>query len=472
MTLTPHTLGTPHTREEEPGIRAALTRNGLGQASHVLTGWIQSRLSTIHLPEVQGEVDIGIGAVYYVLHDMSVVQCDLPEPEVAPTEGTGISVLVSGVSIKIQGSWNTNFGIIHDGGWFELAVFDILLKSTLQLGSDYGARLSVTALFCQAEVGNVDINFHGGASFIFQPFVSHFTGRIISEIQVKICPAFNQAVESLESHLAAMEVSIPVSPFVFVKIPLTESPIVTDSGIEVDIKGIFYSIQNPTEPPFPPNHFALQWQDDCMLAAGASEFCVNTVAFAHFTAGALQINITDSMIPKTSPVHLNTSQFGPFIPQLPKLFPNRLMQVLLYASESPHVSLRTNMIIVEVSAEAKVFAVQPDSSLAPLFKLDMEISLSGKVFIEGQLLKGSLTLNNFTMTLGSSEIGQFEIGVMQNTMKTALNMVVLPQLNGKLRDGLPLPSPKGFSLANAKLTVGEGFLALTTDIEAPYEDKL
>lgn len=47
-----------------------------------------------------------------VLLSMTVVNCDLPEPSVAFSEGTGVSLRVSGLSLVIRGNWNTRFGIM------------------------------------------------------------------------------------------------------------------------------------------------------------------------------------------------------------------------------------------------------------------------------------------------------------------------------------------------------------------------
>lgn len=51
----------------------------------------------------------------------------------------------------------------HDGGTFDLALFDVTVSTLVQMGSDYQARLSVECLSCRAQIVNMDMNFHGGA---------------------------------------------------------------------------------------------------------------------------------------------------------------------------------------------------------------------------------------------------------------------------------------------------------------------
>ncbi|XP_062855587.1 bactericidal permeability-increasing protein [Trichomycterus rosablanca] len=451
---------------DEPSLQAVLSQKGLQKVSHWAMDWLQNELGSVKIPDVSGRVDILVGSVEYELHDMSIVRCDLPEPAVAFSEGTGVSLKVNGLSMAINGSWNTRFGIIHDGGWFELAVFNADLSTVLQVGSDE-RRLSVSTLICSAGVEDVQLNFHGGASFIINELVSWFRGYVMTEIRVKICPAFIKGVEELDSHLATMSDALQVDPFVYMNVSLTDEPILKNTGLELFVKGEFYSVRSPSEPPFPPNHFELSWRESYMLTVGVSEFLVNSAAFAYLSAGALQINITEDMIPKSSPLHLNTSQFGFLIPQLPKLYPNMLMEIVLYAREPPLVSFNNTLIDVQLFTTAKFYVVQNKHGLIPLFRLDLDASLSAKAFIKQQLLMGSVEMTNFTIRLDSTQIGDFPISPINNAAKLILSKFLLPKINNELKDGVPIPSVRGFSLQNSVLTVENGFLMIAADVGGP-----
>ncbi|XP_036434546.1 bactericidal permeability-increasing protein-like [Colossoma macropomum] len=461
-------VSTTQTHAEDSALQAVLSQKGLQKVTHWLTDWLQSELDNITLPEVKGSVHIIFGSVDYVLYNMSIQRCDLPEPSIAFSEGTGISLQVSGLSIAITGLWKTHYGLIKDGGWFELVMFTVSLNTVLQLGRE-DKRLSISTAVCSADVESAQVNFHGGGSFIFQPFVKMFNKRIRNKIRAKICQTFEKEIEALESHLAAVSVAMKVDPYVYLNISLTDSPLVNDSGLGLNVKGEFYSNNFPSEPPFSPKHFEVPWREDYMVSLGASEFFVNSAAYAYQSAGALQIRITDDMIPKASPFHLNTSQFGQLIPQLPKKYPDLPMQLLLYASEAPLFSFNKTVINVNVSASAKAYAMKADSVAIPLFRLDVESSFSGKAYIDKYLLKGVLEMKNLTVTLGATEIGCFPVGPIKQALKLTMSSFVLPKLNAQLKDGLPLPRVKGFGLRNSVMTIENGFLALATDISAPYD---
>ncbi|KAL1021414.1 hypothetical protein UPYG_G00012990 [Umbra pygmaea] len=448
-----------------PAIKAILTNKGLQYGSHVGTDWMHEKIMGMSIPDVSGGVDIGIGTVSYHLDGMSVTQCDIPAPSVKFSEGTGLQTIISGLSISVRGNWQTGFGIIHDGGSFDLAVFNMDLTSLVQLGSDDKGHMSIISKYCLAGISYAKIYFHGGASFIFQPFVDHFEGRIKDLIEEKICPMVDQHVADLEGLLANMQVAFQINPLLVLDIPLTSPPLIDPLNLGVNLKGEIYSVQQPTEPPFEGKAFDLPKDEGFMFLLGLSEFPLNSASYAYFSTGYFQTTITDKMIPDTFPFHLNTSTFGPFIPQLPKLFPNMLMELQLYARQIPKFSFLRDVVTLEFLGAIKTFAIQPNASHTPLFQLNADSNFSGKVNILEGKLHGLMNLSNFTLTLASSEIGPFQTAALESAMKTVMKMSVLSKLNAKLMEGIALPTIPHLRLVKSVLKVQQGFMLIASDIE-------
>ncbi|XP_073702322.1 bactericidal permeability-increasing protein [Garra rufa] len=453
-----------HTYADYPALKAVLSEKGLRDVSQMMAVWMQSKLKSIKIPEFRGEKDIGIGTVDYVFSNMQVGQCSMSGPSIEFVKGTGVSVEISQLSLAIKGRWATKFGIIHDGGSFDLAVYNIKIQTLLELGDDAG-RLSITTISCSNDIGGVHIQFYGGASILFQPFVKHFSGEISGIIHMKICPAIQQAISELDMNLQKKPVNIPMDQYIYLSILLTSSPAVTDQSFELDIKGEFYSNSSPSEPPFSASKFDFQYAENYMLSLAASEFLINSAAYAYLSSEVLQINIKDNMIPKSFPIHLNTSQFGALIPQLRTLYPNMEIQVHLYASKTPLFSFSSENIDVYVPAAAKFSVVKPDGMLVPLFRLDVAGSFSGSALIDNKHLTGAFKMKNLTLTLGSSEIGDFKTAGLEQMVVIAVNMFVLPKLNDYLKTGFLLPTLQSFSLINSKLLIKNGFMVIFTDVE-------
>ncbi|MEQ2173752.1 hypothetical protein GOODEAATRI_000696, partial [Goodea atripinnis] len=282
---------------------------------HVGTGWIQEKLTQITFPDIDGDVDIFIGRVHYTLSGVTIQKCDLPEPVVEFVQDIGLKTSITGLSLALTGDWRTHFGLIHDGGSFNMAIFNTDVTSVVHLGSDAEGHLSVTSISCDASVRDVDIQFSGGASWIFQPFVKYFKGHVIGIIQNTICPEVEDAIVELDHHLQAMNVSFGVNEVLTLEVPLTGLPVVDASNLKLGLKGEFYSIKTHKEPPFVAQQFTLPEQAGYMVSMGMSEFTLNSASFGYFSAGELQALINDSMMPPHCPFHLNTSSMGMFIPQ-------------------------------------------------------------------------------------------------------------------------------------------------------------
>ncbi|KAJ8015804.1 hypothetical protein DPEC_G00000160 [Dallia pectoralis] len=459
LTCTNQVLG------QNPAIKVILANKGLQYGSHVGTDWLHEKILSMNVPDVTGGVKVGVGTVRYVLDRMSVSQCDVPEPSVNFSEGNQVKTVINGLSIALRGNWHTKFSFMSDRGSFELAVFNLDLTSLVELGSDDKGHLSILSKTCSAGIGKAEINFHGGASWIFKPFVKFFKNRVKALIETQICPIVDEHIADVEQHLTNMQVSYRINCALVLEIPLINPPHINSSDLGLDLKGEFYNFESPKEPPFKALAFDLPRADGFMLSLGMSEFSFNSAAYAYYAAGQLHITVTDKMIPPTSPLRLNTSSFGPFIPQLPKFFPNMLMELEVYARETPMFSFLPDEMSLKVPGAIKAVAIQPNGTRAPLFKLNADGLFSGQVYISEGKLRGLMKLKNFTLTLESSEIGTFQTAALENGMKMAMTIAVLTPLNAKLKEGIPLPSIHDILLVNSVLKIQQGFVSIASDLE-------
>uniref|UniRef100_A0A3P8T3A9 Bactericidal permeability-increasing protein n=1 Tax=Amphiprion percula TaxID=161767 RepID=A0A3P8T3A9_AMPPE len=460
------------TSGQKPAIQVILTNKGLQYGKHTGTGLVQEKLENITLPDISGEINIKIGKVHYTLSGIAVKQCDLPEPSVQFfQDATGFKTSSSGLNVALAGEWRTRFGAIHDGGSFDMVMFGVDVTSVVELGKAPDGHLSITSISCDALVGDVNIHFHGGASFIFQPFVHYFKGRIRNEIESGICSAVHGSVDKLERHLQAMNVSFDVNEVLSLDLPLTDIPLIDASRLNLGLKGEFYSIRSHKEPPFKAQPFTMPEQPDYMLAVGLSDFTLNSASYGYYSDGLLQIVINDSMIPSISPIRLNTTSMGVFIPQLPKKFPGLLMSLQVYAREAPMFSFQPGAAKLSSQVDVKAFAIEPNGTQVPLFKLNVDSKFSTKLWISGGSLKGSVTMDNFTVTLAASEVGDFKTDALERSVRMAIKVVVLPKVNNKLGKGWILPRMKHAQLVNSVLKMEEGFLAVSSDVEVLLTDR-
>ncbi|XP_074537985.1 bactericidal permeability-increasing protein [Halichoeres trimaculatus] len=457
---------------ESPAIQLILNNKGLQYGKHIGAGWIQDKLELVTLPDISGEVGVGIfGTVSYTLTGITIKKCDFPEPSAEfYQDAPGFKTSTMGLSVAIEGGWRTRYGIIRDHGSFQMALFNVDVTSVVNLGKDPDGHLMVTSGGCAARVGDINIHLQGGASWIIQPFLDHFKGHIRGALEDKICPAVEEYILNLEYHLQAMNVSFNVNQDLTFDLPLSGSPIIDASSLNLGLKGEFYSTKSPTEPPFKAQPFTMPEQPSYMLLMGLSEFTLNSASYGYYSAGLLKAIINDSMIPPRSPVHLNTSSMGQFIPQLPKLFPDLLMNLQVYARELPLFAFLPGVVKLGFQGGIKAFAIQANGTQTPLFKLNVDSNFSSEVWIADGKLKGSIKMNNFTLKLAASEVGPFKTEKLEKLGGMVASLAVA-KLNGKLGEGVVLPRMKHAQLVNTALKVEQGFVAVFSDAQVLLTDR-
>uniref|UniRef100_A0A4W3J5A4 Bactericidal permeability-increasing protein n=1 Tax=Callorhinchus milii TaxID=7868 RepID=A0A4W3J5A4_CALMI len=133
---------------------------------------------------------------------------------------------------------------------------------------------------------------------------------------------------------------------------LVREPVITANSIEWPIKGIVYDRQHRKPPPYDVQPFNLPDITDLMLYVGVSEDVLNTMGFAYFVAGALQIDITDDK--RESCKLLTRMLFGTMFPAMPSVTMMEFMK---------------KQTLQNLFATANVFAILPNNSLSELFSL-------------------------------------------------------------------------------------------------------
>uniref|UniRef100_A0A8C0KI22 Bactericidal permeability-increasing protein n=1 Tax=Canis lupus dingo TaxID=286419 RepID=A0A8C0KI22_CANLU len=225
------------------------------------------------------------------------------------------------------------------------------------------------------------------------------------------------------------------------------APSDSETYTEEHIYPPFFSLAHPRSPPFTPPAMALPPDHDHMVYLGISDYFFNTAGLVYQEAGALNMTITDDMIPKKSKFRLTTDFLGTLIPQVAEMFPNMTVQFNVWASSPPHLTMRPAGLIFTPTLDTQAFAVLPNSSLAPLFVLGL-VSCS-------QLWADEGTARWFREAAHLALGG----GPLPSLLRTDL-----PSIAERLQEGFPLPMPKNVQLFNLVLQTHQDFLLFGADV--------
>lgn len=161
---------------------------------------------------------------------------------------------------------------------------------------------------------------------------------------------------------------------------------------------------------------------------------------------------------------LNTAGWRFIVPQLYKKYPNDDMNMNLSLSSPPILRISEHNLDATVYADLIIDVLEADQVI-PVACISLVIRGSGSVGIAGNNLVGSVKLNDFSMSLKWSNIGNLRMYLIQPLMWTLIQTVFVPQANAHLAKGFPLPIIHGFTVQNAEIIFSRSKITVCGDVE-------
>lgn len=196
-----------------------------------------------------------------------------------------------------------------------------------------------------------------------------------------------------------------------------------------------------------------------MLGISLDEAVFNSASDLYYNAKFMQWIVSE--IPDQS--LLNTAGWRFIVPQLYKKYPNDDMNLNISLSSPPVIRISSNYIDATVYADLIIDVLEADDVI-PVACISLVFHGSGSVKIVKNNLAGSLKLNDFSMQLKWSKIGNLRMFLIQPVMWTIIETVFLPYANSHLAKGFPLPIIHGFTLQNAEIVCSNANIEVCSDV--------
>ncbi|NP_001107736.1 bactericidal permeability increasing protein, gene 4 precursor [Xenopus tropicalis] len=443
-----------------PGFVVRLTQKGLDYALQEGMIVLQQQLSQIQLPDFSGTYDVGfLGKVEYKFTSMAISSVQLPSFQVSPVPDMGLKLSISGAFIQVDGRWDVRYQFIHEDGSFNVKVMGLSISVGLKLGNDESGRPTIAPTDCSCHISNVEVHMSGTIGWLVDLFHNNVESELRQSMEDQICPEVTQSITSkLLPLLQTLPVTAKIDQISAIDYSLTGPPSVMANWVDVSLKGEFFDISHRTAPPFAPPLLSLPPEQDLMVYFAVSEYLFNTAGLVYQSAGALVFNLTDDMIPKESSVHLNTSSFGLLIPSVSKMYPNMLMKLEMSAASAPALNINPGNLTLSPVGNIQAYAILPNSSLAPLFLLQMKMNALAKVAVNSGKIVGSLELGKVEISLVHSDVGLFSVSVISMAVNYYVSATLLPRVNEILKNGFPLPLIDHIQLTDFVIETYEHYL--------------
>ncbi|KAI0511923.1 hypothetical protein KFK09_012557 [Dendrobium nobile] len=464
-------LGTSGVQSANDGfISAVVSEKGLVFAKDFLVEQVIRSLTPFHLPDIQKSLKIPlVGGVHVSASNVTLHHINVSSSSIHPGD-TGIVIVASGASVSLSLEWSYSYSTwilfpieVSDEGSASVQVEGLEVGLTIRLENKNGTlALNVTDCGCYME--DIQITLDGGASWFYQGFANAFENNIRSAVENAITKKIFEGTGKLDSFLQSLPKQIDMDNIAALNVTFVDDPVVGNSSIEFDVNGLFVQSTRDLTASYLHKHSHSIYSVQCgntlkMLGISLDEAVFDSASLVLFEEGLFHWMV--DKVPDQS--FLNTANWKFIIPQLYRRYPNDEMQLNISLSSAPVVEVTQKGFVATIFSDITIEVLDSNKTI-PVACISVDFTVSGDVNISGNKLVSRARLNDFSLSLKWSNIGNFRMILIQGVMRVFLNTVVMPYVNIYLGKGFSIPVFHGFTLQNAQLVTTSSKITLCSDL--------
>ncbi|CAI9773405.1 unnamed protein product [Fraxinus pennsylvanica] len=435
----------------------------------------KSSLLPLYLPKIEKAVKIPVvGKVHMVLSNITMQRIDVISSTVK-TGDNGIIIAVSGATANLSMNWKYSYSTwlipiaLSDQGSATIRVEGMEIGLTLSLKNLQGS-LKLSVPDCGCNVKDISIKLDGGASLLYQGLVDAFEGTIVSAVENAVSKKIKDGIVKLDSVLQSLPKEVPITNVASMNITFVDDPKLSESSLDLEIDGLL----SAKDEIIVSNHHQETLQAsfsykevDKMARISLHEDVLKSASAVYLEAKKMHWivdNISDQSL-------LNTAGWRFFIPQLYKLYPNDDINLNISVSSLPTIKIEKQQIDATIPLDV-VIDVLDAGEVIPVAGFSTVFSASISAEISGNTLFGRVKLNEFSMSLKWSKIGDLHMRLVQSVISTVLKTVILPYVNVQLRKGHSLPLFHGYKLQDTQIICVDSWIVISSDVASAYEIRI
>ncbi|XP_046850520.1 lipopolysaccharide-binding protein-like [Xenia sp. Carnegie-2017] len=454
-----------------PGIIIQVTNKGLAYVDKVATGVFIDKLKTTTVKDISGDTDTPLGHFDYDLSSIHCTAVSIATWSLRTVPGLGLSLSASGVSVSFNGHWHyrkKHWPDVSDSGNFDMSIDSVSFTLKVKIGVDKG-KPTISTSSCTDNIGDVNVKFHGGASWLYNLFRHKIGDSIKSQLNPMLCEKASKAInEDAKSALATFPVRKQIDKYALIDYSLIQAPIFTESLVDISLKGEVMSASHPTESGLTPTEITTNQTCSKMICIYMTKYVANTAGQVYFQANFFKINVTPSEVPPLFKYQLNTDLFKLIgLSQVYDKYPDRPLYLHLYCTQPPRLAIKSTGLYVAISGNVEVLVLTKESNFVFLFTLATNITGNGVAQVNGTLLQGSVKNFDVKFAVFKSAVGDIkpQVGILNILLHLLAEKTIIKILNEKGAKGLPLPVVDKVALENPEIVLGENFISFDTDLK-------
>jgi lipopolysaccharide-binding protein len=419
-------LSSVNGQQTNAGVKAVVSQAAVDYVKSIFIPKLEQQVLSTTIPDVSGTATSPIGSLTYDLSSIQMQSFVISQAVIQFQPPSDLQIVIT-VAADLTMHWQykeNSWPHVSDSGTADITAA-ITVALVLQGAVGANGQPACTVVSCASSVDNIDVTFHGGASWLYNLFISIVRGVIKENLQNALNANIPPIIAVLmQMTLTTIPTTVPVDGNTLtLNYQLIQAPYVPAAGgfVTADFKGSFVATdvgeQLPGQPVAMPDSVT-----GSMLQILLSAWTMNSIPYAYMTDNKLQGTVTAADVPSGQAYLLNTDTISTFIPELGQLYPSAQMQIEIAAVQSPSIDIEDNEMTFSANAQVTFDAwnallQQYDDVFAVNIQIMCDISLSLS-FPSGQVvISGFMKATNLTAQLVSSNVGNFDVAVLSGKRK-------------------------------------------------------
>ncbi|XP_054429860.1 BPI fold-containing family B member 4 [Pteronotus mesoamericanus] len=399
----------------------------------------------------------GILSTVQGITGLRIVELTLPRVSVRLLPGVGVYLSLY-TRVAINGK-----SLI---GFLDIAV-EVNITAKVRLTMDRTGYPRLVIERCDTLLGGIKVKLLRG---LLPNLVDNLVNRVLANVLPDLlCPIVDVVLGLVNDQLGLVDSLIPLGILGSVQYTFSSLPLVTGEFLELDLNTLVgevggglidYPLGRPAMAPRQEMPELPPMGDNTNSQLAISANFLGSVLTLLQKQGALDVDITDGMFEELPP--LTTSTLGALIPKVFQQYPeSRPLTIRIQVPNPPSVTLQKDKALVKVFATSEVMVSQPNDVETTICLIDVDTELLATFSVESNKLMIDAKLDKTNLNLRTSNVGNFDVGLMEVLVGKIFDLAFMPAMNAVLGSGVPLPKILNIDFSNADIDVLEDLLVLS-----------
>ncbi|XP_023482114.2 BPI fold-containing family B member 4 [Equus caballus] len=399
----------------------------------------------------------GILSTVQGITGLRIVELTLPRVSVRLLPGVGVYLSLY-TRVAINGK-----SLI---GFLDIAV-EVNITAKVRLTMDRTGYPRLVIERCDTLLGGIKVKLLRG---LLPNLVDNLVNRVLVNVLPDLlCPIVDVVLGLVNDQLGLVDSLVPLGILGSVQYTFSSLPLVTGEFLELDLNTLVgeaggdlidYPLGRPAMAPRQKMPELPPMGDNTNSQLAISANFLGSVLTLLQKQGALDIDITDGMFQELPP--LTTSTLGALIPKVFQQYPeSRPLTIRIQVPNPPSVTLQKDKALVKVFATSEIMVSQPNDVETTICLIDVDTELLATFSVEGDKLMIDAKLDKTSLNLRTSNVGNFDVGLMEVLVGKIFDLAFMPAMNAVLGSGVPLPKILNIDFSNADIDVLEDLLVLS-----------